>query len=183
MRYSQVLDPAVPVFFFVDSKETIKLATGRSKARPWCASRVKNIQNNLIHIGAARRTAVCWVPGHAHIIGNDTADAVAKRGAAGFTGYGAITSDHPTRPDVPDSKVRAAAGPDPSVKYANMLARVKAWSELRRERKQNRKRKLVMKDFNSRQCSQEETRHCHNTRHAKRARLLLNIDRNANCPT
>ena len=156
VRYSQRLDPDVPVFFFVDSKETINLATGRSKARPWCASRVQTIQNNLIHIGAARRTAVCWVPGHANIIGNDTADAVAKRGAAGFTGYGAITRDHPTRPDVPDSKGRAAAGPAPSVKYANVLARVKDWSELRRERKNKRKRKLEMKDFNSRQWSQEE---------------------------
>ena len=84
---------------------------------------------------------------------------------------------------MPESKGRAAARPDPSVKYANMLARVKAWSELRRDRKKKRKRKLVMKELNSWQCSQEEPRHRHNTRHAKRARSILDIEQNANCPT
>ena len=125
---------------------------------------------------------MCWVPGHADIIGNDTADAVAKRGAAGFTGYGAVTSDQPTWPAELDHKGRAA-GPEPSVKYANMIARVQEWSELKRDRKINRKRKLELKKFNSRQSSQEEPRHGYNTRHAKRARSRLNIDRNANCPT
>ena len=183
VRNTKEISPETPVFFFVDSSETIRLATGRAVARKWCVDRVHRIKENLKQIGQQRRTAVCWVPGHADIPGNEAADAVAKRGAAGFTGYGKIQSDHPTRPEsTPRNTYGTESKQEP---YANMLARVKDWSKLRKLRKLSRKRKKLQlaMDKSLQSSPKEEPRHNYNTRRSKRVRVKLDTERNANCPT
>ena len=108
---------------------------------------------------------------------------MAKRGAAGFTGYGKIQSDHPTRPEsIPRNTYGTESKQEP---YANMLARVKDWSKLRKLRKLSRKRKKlqIAMDKSLQSSPKEEPRHKYNTRRSKRVRVKLDTERNANCPT
>jgi len=69
-----------PVHIFVDNRQAVSIATGRSSGW-WCRDVASEIRFNLRVITASRSVYFFWVPGHAKIPGNERADALAKAGA------------------------------------------------------------------------------------------------------
>ena len=110
----------------LDNTLSIRLSTGRAKARNWCATEAKTIQDNLRAIGQKRRVGICWVPGHADIEGNELADGKAKEGAAGVTGYGPRGTAKVIVRQTQDSK----SEPESELKtFRIVITKVRDWAE------------------------------------------------------
>ena len=105
---------ALPVFLFVDNQYTIRAADGvtRVKANKKLVHSVQQAVQRLRNMVAV---TLLWVPGHADIPGNETADVLAKRGAKGVTSNKPIdkTSPLPDRPRPPQPERKRP--PDPPI--------------------------------------------------------------------
>ena len=74
----------VPVYIFVDNQPAINAADGISRVRAQ-KRLVELVKQAVQTLRTVTSTTLLWVPGHAEIAGNDTADGLAKRGAKGNT--------------------------------------------------------------------------------------------------
>ena len=74
----------LPVFIFVDCQPAIKAVDGKSRVRSH-KRLVLAAQTALAKLREVAQVTLLWVPGHAGIAANDTADGLAKRGAQGNT--------------------------------------------------------------------------------------------------
>ena len=89
--------PASPIFFFTDNRRAISLAVGRASSgcsRP----ELKQLHRSLSTIADDRRSAIFWVPAHAGVDGNETADKLAKLGAHG------VGVDQPATEELPKGR-------------------------------------------------------------------------------
>jgi ribonuclease HI len=73
----------LPVYCFTDNRTAIKVATGYQP--DWCKVAAQQIHNNLAIVSQCRSVTFFWVPAHIGIPGNEKADKLAKKGAAGHT--------------------------------------------------------------------------------------------------
>ena len=89
----------VPVYIFVDNQPAINAADGISRVRAQ-KRLVELVKQAVQTLRTVTSTTLLWVPGHAEIAGNDTADGLAKRGAKGNTSERKLIR-FPSGPPVP----------------------------------------------------------------------------------
>ena len=163
---------------FVYNTLSIRLATGRAKARSWCATQVRTIKDNLRAIGQRRRVGICWVPGHAGIEGNELADGKAKEGAAGITGYGPRQKTAKVIVRQPEDK-QSQVQPETRA-FKDVLTRVRHWAANKHRNKT--KRLKSKKDRLTVARRPRNITHIYNTR-LKAKKALSEQEKNHDCPT
>ena len=116
-----------PVFFFVDNRAAMRVAIGRVSPG-WAGNAAAEVRSLLCRVVTARRAHFVWVPGHAGIDGNESADRVAKLGASGVTGVFNSLDDLPdVDPPSAPPDVRGPAGSGPQCEWC---ARARTRSQL-----------------------------------------------------
>jgi hypothetical protein len=105
---------ALPVFLFIDNQYTIRAADGMTRVKA-NKKLVQSVQQSVQRLRSMVAVTLLWVPGHADIPGNETADGLAKRGANGVTSDKPIDRSSPPpnipRPPPPERKRRPEALP------------------------------------------------------------------------
>lgn len=66
------------IAIYIDSQAAIKAICSNSTK----SKLVRRCRNNICALGTQHRITLCWVPGHSNILGNETADALARAGAS-----------------------------------------------------------------------------------------------------
>ena len=112
------------------------MSTGRTRPA-WCDQQARAIHDNLIHIARTNRVHFFWVPGHAEVEGNELADRLAKRGAAGFTSQAPISITDEFRP--PSDQLTCSNMSLPK-HYIRLLPLGKKYKKTRKRTKLKRRR-------------------------------------------
>jgi ribonuclease HI len=126
----------LPIYVFIDNRTAIAVSTGRTRPA-WCDQQARAIHDNLICIARTNRVHFFWVPGHAEVEGNELADRLAKRGAAGFTSRAPISITDEFRP--PSDQLTCSNMSLPK-HYIRLLPLGKKYKKTRKRTKLKRRR-------------------------------------------
>ena len=115
---------ALPVFLFIDNQYTIRAADGVTRVKA-NKKLVQSVQQSVQRLRSVVAVTLLWVPGHADIPGNETADILAKRGAKGVTSDKPIdrTTPPPDKPRPPPPERKRPPDPPPHEPQLVLTAR------------------------------------------------------------